>query len=159
MHRAGAVTQPSWNMFKGSNNFCKSSIHWQVQAFEYIFVLGTSVNTMYCYFHNEKWLQCGSLLLYWYTVKPAEFKSLPGREPTASWISKTLYFCSVMVDKACRCSTKTLLKFSLNCRWVFWYKTCTFQVVLSAHSCSKSCRGGSRNLACWFVWINRFSCS
>lgn len=33
------------------------------------------------------------------------------REHTASWISESLYYCNVVVDKECICSVKILLSF------------------------------------------------
>lgn len=105
-----------------------------------LLILCTAISTMKSGSSVEAW--CGT------DTQLNLQNSNASREHTAFWISESLYFCNVVVDKACMCSTKILLGFFLRCRWVFWHKTCTFQVVLSTHSCSKSCRGGSRNLAC-----------
>lgn len=95
---------------------------------ELLLILRTAIST----------LKSGSSVEAWCcTDTPLNLRnSNPSREHTASWISESLYYCSVVVDKACMCSTKILLSF-FSTADEFWHKTRTFKVVLSTHSCSK----------------------
>ena len=94
-------------MFKDSKNFSKSSIHWQIQGFECVSVLGaflnTTISTMKSGFSVEAWCCTDTQLNH--------RNSNPCSEHTASWISESLYYCNVVFDKAYMCCTKIVLRF------------------------------------------------
>lgn len=70
---------------------------------ELLLILHTAISTMKSGSSVEAWCRTDTQL----NLR----NSNPSREHTASWISESLYYCNVVVDKACMCSMKILLSF------------------------------------------------